>query len=157
MQIIFTPSGRAGSTQIRLISGSISKFVEREGVIEYHVGYGSKKPLPQRKVILFLRKIIVLSKQNKLRSIALQWRDIRGLADRSIVDKKLGELVATAFHMADFEFTVYKKEPEGGFDRVDEVLITDVPKPAIEGVCAGRSSRWRSTLAAHSATPQAET
>jgi leucyl aminopeptidase len=101
------------------------------------VGSGAAKPLSQRKIILFLRKVIVLAKQNKLRAVTLQWEEIRKIADKNIQDKKLGEILATAFHMADFEFTVYKQEPEEGFITVDEAAIVEVPRAAREGIARG--------------------
>ena len=133
MKITFTEEVPALSTQIRLISGPISRFVEMSGVSELHIGYGTQKPLSQRKITLFLRKIIATAKQNKLRSIALDWAEIRKLASKDIQDKKLGEITAIAFHMADFDFNVYLKEPEEGFDAVDEVAVLHAPKLVRDG------------------------
>ncbi|TSC68549.1 MAG: leucyl aminopeptidase, partial [Parcubacteria group bacterium Gr01-1014_56] len=137
MKILALEEAPAKNTLIRLILGSITRFVEKDGVSELHVGFGPTKPLSQRKMTIFLRKVVVLAKQNKLRTIALEWSEIRKLADKKISDKKLGEILAIAFQMANFEFTVYKQEPKEGFDSVDEVAILNAPKLARESFVRG--------------------
>lgn len=137
MEIIFTPQDSHEYTKINLISGSISRFTEKNGETSLGIGYGSTKPLSARKTTLFLRKIITTAKQHKLKSVALSWKDVRVVADKKLSDKKLGEVLAVAFHMADFDFTVYKKEPEHGFDTVDDVVLSDAPKAVQEGVARG--------------------
>jgi len=123
MKILFATDAPTLGTQIHLISGPISRFVEKGDIQELHIGYGDKKPLSQRKITLFLRKIVATAKQNKLGEILLDWVELRKLADKNIPDKKLAEIASIAFHMADFDFNVYKKEPEGGFDAVKQVTI----------------------------------
>ena len=137
MKILNTKAVPAESTLIRLISGPLTRFIEKDGVRELHMGFGASKTLPLRKMVLFLRKIIVTAKQNKLRKVALNWHEVRKIADKKISDKKVGEVLATAFQMANFDFNVYKKEPEGGFDTVDEVVILDAPKLARDGIVRG--------------------
>lgn len=127
MKILSTEEASQGSTQIHLISGSISKFVEVNGVAELHIGYGAKKPLTQRKITTFLRKIVVLAKQHKIKTITLDWKELRKIADKNISDKKLAEIAAVAWSMANFDFTVYKKEPEGGFESVEEITVLGAP------------------------------
>jgi leucyl aminopeptidase len=133
MKITSVTAMPEGSVKIRLISGSISKFVEKDGVAELHIGYGAKKNISQRKVTLFLRKIIVTAKQYKLKIIALEWKELRSLATKDISDKKLGEVAAIAFEMANFDFNVYKKEPEGGFESIEDISIVGAPAQAGEG------------------------
>jgi leucyl aminopeptidase len=137
MKILFGREAHTGSTPIHPILGLISRFIERSGVSELHIGLGTIKPLSQRKSTIFLRKIVVTAKQNKIRSIAIDWAEIRKIASRKITDKKLGEIAAVAFHMADFDFNVYKKEPEGGFDSVEEIAILNAPKPVRDGIARG--------------------
>ncbi len=128
MKITLTEETSLLGTRIRLISGPISRFVEKGEESEFQVGYGAQKPLSQRKITLFLRKIIATAKQNKLRNLVLDWSEIRKLASKDIDDKKLAEIAAIAFHMADFDFTVYKKEPEGGFDAIDGIDVLNASK-----------------------------
>ncbi len=137
MKITFEKTAPQGFTPVHLISGPLNRFMERPSGTELHVGYGAKKPLSQRKMTLFLRKIVIVSKQNKLRLVVLSWAELRALADKTISDKKLGEVAAIAFGMANFEFTVYKKEPENGFDSVDEVVVLGAPKAAQDGFARG--------------------
>src|SRR3990167_1734499 len=137
MKILSVQAAPQGATQIRLISGSISKFVENNGSAGLHIGYGQKKSLNHRKVTIFLRKIISLAKQNKLKSIALDWKELRALTDKKISDKKLGEVAAVAWGMANFDFNVYKQEPKEGFDSVEEIFIVGTPKLSCEGIICG--------------------
>ena len=137
MKILSVQAAPQGSTPIRFISGSISKFVETNGSAVLHIGYGQKKSLNQRKVTIFLRKIVALAKQNKLTSIAIEWKDLRALTDKKISDKKLGEVAAVAWEMANFDFNVYKREPEGGFDSVEEIFVINAPKLARDGIARG--------------------
>jgi len=140
MKILTPKALPAGSAIIRLISGPITRFVEKEGVVELHIGVGGQQGrtlLKLRKMVLVLRKVIVTAKQNKVRTLALEWSAVRKLADKTISDKKLGEILATAFQMANFDFTVYKKEPEGGFDSVDEVHVVGAPALVREGITRG--------------------
>lgn len=137
MKILFAQEILAGSTLIRPIVGFILRFIERSGVSELHIGFGTIKPLTQRKSTIFLRKIVSLAKQNKIRTIAIDWAEIRKIASKKIPDKKLGEIAAVAFHMADFDFNVYKKEPEGGFDTVEEIVLLRAPKSVRDGIARG--------------------
>jgi leucyl aminopeptidase len=137
MVITHTSSMPEGSTPVRLIPGPLSRFLEKEGSVSLLLGYGEKKTLPMRKVILFLRKIIVSAKQNKLKNIALDWKEIRLIADKNISDKKLSEVAAIAFAMANFEFSVYKKEPSEGFDLIMDVSVMGAPKLARDGFARG--------------------
>lgn len=137
MKITSVTAAPEGSVKIRLISGSISKFVEKDGVQELHIGYGAKKSIGQRKATLFLRKIIVVGKQYKLKNITLEWKELRSLVAKDVTDKKLGEIAAIAFEMANFEFNVYKKEPEGGFDSVEDISLVGAPDIAQDGINRG--------------------
>ena len=144
MKILSVQEAPRGSTKIRLISGSISKFVESNGSASLHIGTRQGdtltqkvSPLNQRKVTIFLRKIVSLAKQHKLTSIVIDWKELRALADKKISDKKLGEIAAVAWGMANFDFNVYKKEPEDGFDSVEEIFVLNAPKLAREGMSRG--------------------
>ena len=137
MKTLFVQEAPQGATKITFILGPLSRFVETGGQTELHVSFGSKKPLALRKMVLFLRKIVATAKQNKLSSITLDWKELRALADKKISDKKLGEVATVAWGMADFDFNVYKSEPEGGFDSVEEIFVLNAPKLAREGALRG--------------------
>ncbi len=147
---------------VKFIEGSLSKFVDKDGVKELCVGFGTTSALlktqftsPQsspktgegviqqaptlsrRKTVLFLRKIISIAKQNKIKSFAISWSEVRALVTEDISDVALGEILAIAFVMADFEFVVYKKKPADGFAFVETVYINDVSTEAVVGIKRG--------------------
>lgn len=124
------------ATSITFIAGQLSKFVEQKNGQELQIGRGKEEALSRRKMVIFLRKIVSLAKQNKLKRLALQWSDIRDLA-ADLSDEELGEMLAVAFHMAEFEFTTYKKKPEDGFPTVEAVFISDVPADAAKAIQRG--------------------
>lgn len=131
--------GGASATRILLIEGSAIKFVEREGSEVLMLGYGKSLPLSRRKLIVFLRKIITTAKQQKLSEIALTWSELRTLAEENITDQALGELLAVAFEMANFEFTSYKTAPEGGFAEIKKAFIEGATSEAVAGITKGQT------------------
>lgn len=137
MKILFVEAPAQSTTKISFIPGANSRFIEKDGAETLQIGFGAKKSLTQRKATIFLRKIIVLAKQNKLKNVAINWKELRALVSKEISDKKLGEVATVAFGMADFDFNVYKKEPEGGFDTVEDIYLTGAPKSAQEGALRG--------------------
>ncbi len=133
---------------VRFIEGTLSRFTGAELLI----GYGDKKELPRRKVVLLLRKVISIAKQHRLASLLIEWREVRAVAAHGgspiplasdedatapLDDAALGELLATAFVMADYEFTTYKTPPKEGFARVEKVALVGAPKDAQRGVARG--------------------
>jgi leucyl aminopeptidase len=142
MKILSLQDAPRGTSHITLIPGPISKFTTLGDITRLEVGLGSdeavaKKPFSQRKVTLLLRKMVTLAKQYKLKGFVISWSDLRRVADKNISDKKLGEIAAIAWGMADFDFNVYKKEPAGGFDIVEDIFVIDTPKPARDGILRG--------------------
>jgi leucyl aminopeptidase len=135
MQVL-TDSIAPGSVSIRLAVGQAIKFVEKDGVETLEIGYG-KEALNRRKLIIFLRKIIATAKQNKISTVAINWADMRAVAGSDITDADLGELASVAFQMANFEFTAYKKVPEGGFDEVKIVSVVGATPEAAAGIARG--------------------
>ncbi len=131
--------GGVSATRVLLIEGSATKFVEREGSEVLTLGYGKSLPLSRRKLIVFLRKIIITAKQQKISEIALMWSELRALATSDILDQALGELLAVAFEMANFEFTSYKTAPEDGFTEVKKVFIEGATSEALAGITKGQT------------------
>ena len=124
---------------VKFVEGSISKFVEKEGASELCVVFGKKEnvPLSRRRAVLFLRKIVATAKQNKLKSLVVSWEEVRGMVAPEISDASLGEMLAVAFLMADFEFVAYKKKPAEGFVFVETVFIPGASKEAAAGIRRG--------------------
>lgn len=130
------------ATKVQFIDGSLTKWVDRVVAQELHIGTGrtpesNTAPLPQRKLILLFRKVAMTAKQYGLRSCSLSWRHVRSLAPDELSDEKLGELLATALMMANYEHTTYKTKPAEGFPSLATVVLTDAPKPALQGIQRG--------------------
>ncbi len=133
---ILTDTPGEGAVSVRLVPGAAVKFIEKNGIEELSIGYG-KESLNRRKLIVFLRKIITTAKQNKISNISLSWADICTVAGTEISDADLGELAAVAFGMANFEFNIYKKIPEGGFADMETVSIVNTTPEAAAGIARG--------------------
>ncbi len=113
---------------VRLIEGTVSKFVEKDGAEDLRVARGKESQLSQRRMILLLRKIIATAKTNRVGKLALNWEELRALTDKKISDEKLMEIAATAFLMADFEFTKYKTATKDSPQGVSSVALLGAPK-----------------------------
>ncbi|HEX8993680.1 MAG TPA: hypothetical protein VF803_00315, partial [Candidatus Paceibacterota bacterium] len=131
--------GSKDAVVVRFIEGTVSKFVETKSGHELHIAYGKKEavPLSRRKTVLFLRKIIATAKQYKIKSLSLSWSDVRALIHKDIDDAEIGEMMAIAFAMANFAFTVYKKKGKDDYRDVDCVFVSGAPKGAVAGIERG--------------------
>lgn len=136
MQIL-TDQTVEGVVSIRLFEGQATKFVEKGGAEELHIGFGKEASLSRRKLIVFLRKIMTTAKQHKLKNISVAWADIRALAPSEIGDTELAQLAVVAFEMANFEFNIYKKVPEDGFAVLEHVVVVGASKEALPGLARG--------------------
>jgi hypothetical protein len=83
--------GTVSEVGVKLSLGSAVKFVEKDGVPMFDIGYGNEKTLSRRKAILFARKIVACAKGHRIASLELAWRDIRVIVDKEISDAQLGE------------------------------------------------------------------
>ncbi len=137
MKLLFIDKVQKGAVVIHLVEGTLTKFVEKDGVSELHIGYGKEKTLSRRKMVLFMRKVISVSKQYRLKIISIDWNEVRVLAVEDIGDVVLGEITAIAFLMANFEFVQYKKKPEEGFIFVETVTVTGTTKQVQSGFRRG--------------------
>lgn len=120
------------AVSVLVVSGKHTRFVESKSDLELRVGSGVEegKSLPRRKLVLLARKVIILAKQNKINSISTDFEAWRKVADSSISDAEVGEQMAVAFLMANFEFTQFKTKPKDGFAAVESVYISNT---SIEG------------------------
>ncbi len=126
MKITFTPE--KNSTAITFTEGTQNRFVEKDGGTSLSIGYGKDKTLARRKAILFLRKIISVAKQNKLKSIALDWEEVRRIVSSDVTDTDLGQILAVSLSMANFDFVAYKTKPKDGFPFVEVVSLLNASK-----------------------------
>ncbi len=129
----FTSETPKGAVLVGLAEGSQSRFTGTELV----VGVGSAKTLTQRKMVILMRKVVSLAKQNKIKAIEIDWAAIRKIADKKINDADLGALVAVAFLMANYEHTTYKTAPKDGFNTVGSVHIANISTAGAKGVTRG--------------------
>ncbi len=125
----FQPSPEKNSVKIELVEGSLNRFDGKTLTI----AYGDKKPLNRRKFVLLTRKIVSVAKQNRIKSIAVDFKDLKSLAPKDFSDNEVGKVTATSFIMADYEHTTYKKKPKDGFAHVDYVGVLNTPETTKRG------------------------
>lgn len=131
MQITATAAQNA--CNVRLISGSLTTFTSTE----LNIGIGTAKTLPRRKMVILMRKVVSVAKQNQVKDISIDWKDIRRIADKSITDFDLGSLTAVAFAMAEYEPNTYKTTPLDGFATITTAAIVNAPALATKGIMRG--------------------
>ncbi len=111
---------------LRFIEGPLSRF---DGLAML-VGYGDKKSLTRRKLIPLFRKALQFAKQNEVKNISVDFKELRALAPKVVPDTDLAQLCAEAFVMANYEYTAHKSTPKNGFKSVDAVEVRNAA-PAI--------------------------
>lgn len=124
-----------GDVVVDFVSGSVNRF---DGKV-LSVAYGDKKPLNRRKFVLQMRKVVATAKQNKLKSIAVDFKDIRALAPKEMSDFDVAQVAAVAFVMADYEHNTFKTKPKEGWNYIDTIAITGMNKDASEGTKRGQT------------------
>lgn len=141
----FQPKAEKGSVAVRFVDGSLNKFVDKVVAQELHIGTGltaenKKQGLNRRKYILLMRKVIAVAKQNRIKSIAVDFTDLRALAPKpagksgeDFSDNEVGRVVAESFVMANYEHNTYKTKPKEGFASVEVVAVLNTPEPAKRG------------------------
>ncbi len=141
--ITFNTTASEKAIKIRLISGSLSHFTGEElfvatgQVVSKETDSKTKEPLlSRRKMVILMRKVVALAKQNKIKEFAVEWKDIRKVADKKLEDFDLGNLVATAFVMANYEHNTYKTIKKE-YDGVASVSILEASSQAKKGVERG--------------------
>lgn len=86
------------------------------------IGAGKKEEINNRKFITVIRKIIDIAKQNKIRKLAVDFREF-AFPDLTMSGQEIAELLGINFEMANFEFIEHKTPPEKGWDFVEEISI----------------------------------
>ena len=74
---------------------------------------------------MIMRKVVATAKANKIKSITLDYKDIKSLAPKDMGDYEIGRVAGTAFVMADYEHNTYKTKPKEGWSLVETVAITN--------------------------------
>jgi len=132
-----------GAVKIRLIPGSLGRFDGK--TLSVGIGQGDTlkpglskvSPLTRREFVLIMRKVVATAKANKIKSITLDYKDIKSLAPKDMGDYEIGRVAGTAFVMADYEHNTYKTKPKEGWSLVETVAITNAPTAAKEGLADG--------------------
>ena len=132
MEFILAPNGR-GFSKVRFILGELSRFDGKT----LSIGYGNSKPLNRRKLIVLMRKVVALAKQNRIKKLDIHWKDIRVLAPKDMGDYEIGRIAGTAFIMADYEHVAYKSTPKEGWNVVEQMCIPNTPEAGKEGFWHG--------------------
>src|SRR3989338_5087690 len=127
------PKAGRGAITVRFVEGSLGRF---DGKV-LSVAYGEKKPLNRRKFVLLMRKVVAQAKQNRIKSLVIDYKDIKGFAPKDMGDYEVGRVAGTAFVMADYEHVFYKTKPKDGWNFVEAVAIPDMPAAAKEGFVDG--------------------
>lgn len=117
MQFIF--EGENDYRPLRFIEGSLSRF-DGPSLL---VGYGDKKSLTRRRLIVVLRRALQFARTNEVKAISIDFKELRALAPKGIEDADLAQMCAEAFVMADYEHTAYRTAPKNGFKSVDMVEV----------------------------------
>ena len=125
MQFVF--EGQNEFRPLRFIEGPLSRF---DG-LSMLIGYGDKKALTRRKLIIVLRKALQFARNNEAKAVSIDFKELRALAPKAIEDADLAQLCAEAFVMADYEHTKYRTAPKNGFKSVDTVEVLGA-SPAVK-------------------------
>lgn len=129
----FIPAPKKGFVPVRFIEGALSRYSGKE----LSVSFGEKKPLTRRNLILFLRKIVATTKQNRVKRLDINFKDIRALAGKGLSDHDLGALAGEAFVMANYEHVTYKEKPKEGFSFIETVAVRNTPEEGKKGFWRG--------------------
>lgn len=130
----FQPTPAKDAITVECIEGSLNRF---DGKTLF-IGYGKEKPLSRRKFVLFTRKIVALARQNRLRTITVDFKDLQALAPKDLSDHEIAKIAGTSFVMANYEHTTYKRKPKDGFSSVDVLTLSNASNTAKEGLVVGQ-------------------
>lgn len=125
----FQPQAPKKAYKVKFIEGSLNRFDGKT----LSVSVGDKKPLTRRKFVVAMRKVVAYAKQNRVKALSLDFKDIRALAPKELTDIQVGTIVGTAFVMADYEHTAYKSKPKEGWNNVETIGIVGLTKDAKAG------------------------
>ncbi|HEY5383446.1 MAG TPA: leucyl aminopeptidase [Candidatus Paceibacterota bacterium] len=139
-----TDKVKKAAVTVQIIEGSLNKFVDKAVTQELHIGYGTPVEksgegagLSRRKFVLLMRKVVAIAKQNNIKSLALDWKNIRALLPDDAMDEAVGEVATIAFAMANYEHNTYKTKPKEGWNYVEEIAIANAPKDGWVGIRRG--------------------
>src|SRR3989344_1134123 len=137
----FQSKARNGAVVVRFVEGSLGRFSAKGGSASggdiLQVAYGDTKPLNRRKFVLLMRKVVAQAKQHRIKSLVVEYADIKSFAPKDMGDYEVGRVAGTAFVMADYEHVSYKTKPKEGWNFVEVVAVPNMPAAAKEGFADG--------------------
>ena len=101
-----------------------NRFINKGKEETLEIGAGKRAEMNRRKFMILCRSVIQTAKVNKVKKIAVQFDTFKKFYNP--------QLVAENFEMANFDFNVFKTEPEEGWDDIEEVLLYGTSSPEIE-------------------------
>lgn len=132
----FQPTVAKDAITVELIEGSLNRFDGKT----LSIGYGNPPAggrLNRRKYVLFTRKIVSLAKQNRLKTISVDFKNLKALAPKDCLDAEAAQIATTSFVMANYEHNTYKRTPKNGFASVEVICLPNISKEGIEGAKRG--------------------
>jgi leucyl aminopeptidase len=128
----------AGGVRIRIARAKEDEVVKNDaGGVEILLGVSESEKMTRRKLILLARRAIARAKTKRAKNVVVNVADFH-FSDLDISDRNLGEILATNFEMANFQFTEFLTKPPEGFPFVENVAILGASKSFRDGVERGR-------------------
>lgn len=141
MKYSFLKEGKGvkGAVRVRVRLAKEDEVVRNKmGEVEIFLGVPEPEKMTRRKCILLARRVVVLAKTKRTKKIVCDVKDFQ-FPSLDMSDRELGEILATNFEMANFQFTEFLTEPPEGFPFVEEVCVCGASKSFREGIERGKS------------------
>ncbi len=108
--------------------------VREKGRETLEIGVGKPEEMNARRFILLCRSIVRTAKTHKCKKIAIQFDQRPKLFKNlgHLTPEHISQLAAENFEMANFDFNIFKTEPEEGWNTVKEILLYGKSSPSIE-------------------------
>jgi leucyl aminopeptidase len=89
-----------------------------------------------RKLYILVRKMVMMAKIAKMSKIAFNFEDFI-FKNIKRTEEEIAEIVGTQLDFANYEFTIYKTEPEEGFNTIKEVFIFGTKESTEKAISKG--------------------
>ena len=100
------PNAPKDGAILEFVKGNDNEVIKEDGTKKVKLGLNAGG-LEQRKLTLFLRKIISIAKTNKVKKLHISFDTLLGKCVKTTAEE-LAERCAADFEMANFEFVKYK-------------------------------------------------
>ena len=138
MKYVFPKTASAGAVRVCVTSSKEDEVVRvASGNVEILLGVPEPEKMTRRKLILLFRRALMLAKSKRAKRIFLDAKEVM-FSHLGLGEKEVGEILATNFEMANFQFTEFLTEPKEGFPFVETVEILGASKAFREGIERGR-------------------